>query len=574
MNQLPPFPLTWAPGLAEVLAVFSVMQRQPLLTAPRLLLRHRLVPRLVGLVLGVGVISPAPSLMAAAAGPPPPPRLVTTAKVSAALPRLDAFATQILRQTGVPGMAIAVVHDDRVVFLKGYGLQEVGKAGAVDPDTVFQLASLSKPIASTVVAALVGDGRVRWDDPVIGDLPGFRLGPAAIAEEVSLRDLLSHRSGLPDHAGDLLEDIGFDRATIFQRLGVLSLGNRFRAVFNYTNFGFTAGAIAAANASGQGWEELSRERLYRPLGMGRTSSSYADLIDVSNRAVLHVLETPKGVASRRWVARYQRDPDAQSPAGGVSSTARDLSQWLRLQLAGGRLGAAAGGRQIVAPAALADTHRPLIASAPSRDPAVYRTGFYGLGWNVNSTDQGAVQLSHSGGFELGAATAVYLLPGESLGIVVLTNGQPIGVPETVALSFLDLARFGRVELDYLKPMGGIFAQIARQEYPRVPQPANPGPARPLAAYSGTYSNAFVGVIAVKPQGSGLVLELGPQRRAYPLTHVSGDTFRYQPSGENAAGPSAVAFSVGGDGPASRVQIDNLNLDGQGVFQRQNPPVAP
>jgi hypothetical protein len=258
----------------------------------------------------------------------------------------------------------------------------------------------------------------------------------------------------------------------------------------------------------------------------------------------------------------------------VSSTARDLSQWLRLQLAGGRLGAAAGGRQIVAPAALADTHRPLIASAPSRDPSVYRTGFYGLGWNVSSTDQGAVQLSHSGGFELGAATAVYLLPGESLGIVVLTNGQPIGVPETVALSFLDLARFGKVEVDYLKPLGGIFAQIASQEYPRVPQPANPGPARPLAAYSGTYSNAFVGVIAVKPQGSGLVLELGPQRRAYPLTHVSGDTFRYQPSGENAAGPSAVAFSVGGNGPASRIQIDNLNLDGQGVFQRQNPPVAP
>ncbi|CAK6696099.1 serine hydrolase [Synechococcus sp. BA-124 BA4] len=509
------------------------------------------------------------------AGPPPPPRLVTTAKISAALPKLDALATRILQRTGVPGMAIAVVHDDRVVFLRGYGQREVGMAGAVDPDTIFQLASLSKPIASTVVAALVGDGRVRWDDPVIGDLPGFRLGPTTIAEEVTLRDLLSHRSGLPDHAGDLLEDIGFDRDTIFQRLGVLPLGNRFRAVFNYTNFGFTAGAIATANASGQGWEELSKERLYRPLGMGRTSSSHADFVAASNRAALHVREAATGADSRRWVARHQRNADAQSPAGGVSSTARDLSQWLRLQLAGGRLGAAAGGHQIVSPVALSDTHRPLITSAPSPNPAVYRTGFYGLGWNVSSTDQGAVQLSHSGGFELGASTAVYLLPGESLGLVVLTNGQPIGVPETVALSFLDLARFGKVELDYLKPLGALFAGIARQDYPRVPQqPTDPAPARPLATYSGRYSNGFVGEIAVKPQGSGLVLELGPQRRAYPLTHISGDTFRYQPSGENASGPSAVAFSVGGDGPASRVQIDNFNVDGQGVFQRQSPAASP
>lgn len=531
------------------------------------------LPRLllIGMVLGAGapMISPTEAALGAdsPSGPPPPPQLVTTAKVTAALPKLEAFATQILEQTGVPGMAIAVVHDDRVVFLKGYGQREMGKAGAVDPDTVFQLASLSKPIASTVVAALVGDGRVRWDDPVIGDLPGFRIGPAAIAKEVTLRDLLSHRSGLPDHAGDLLEDIGFDRATIFERLGVLPLGNRFRAVFNYTNAGFTAGAVAAANASGQGWEELSRDRLYRPLGMSRTSSSHADLIAASNRAALHVMDASEDGA-RRWVARHQRNADVQSPAGGVSSTARDLSQWLRLQLAGGRLGPKATGRRIVDQDALAETHRPLIASGPSRDPAVYRTGFYGLGWNVGSTDQGAVLLSHSGAFEMGAATAVYLLPGESLGIVVLTNGQPIGVPETVALSFLDLARFGTIQFDYLKPLGATFAQIAQQPYPLVPTLSDPAPARPLAIYTGTYSNDFVGEIAVTPQENGLVLELGPQGRPYPLTHVSGDTFSYQPSGENAVGPSAVSFSVAGDAPARRVQIDNLNLDGEGVFQRR------
>ncbi len=493
----------------------------------------------------------------AGAGPPPPPRLVSAATVAAALPRLDSFASAILRRTGVPGMAIAVVHDDRVVMLRGYGLREVGKPGVVDPDTVFQLASLSKPIASTVVAALVGDGRLGWDDPVTRTLPEFRIGPPAIARDVTLRDLLAHRSGLPDHAGDHLEDIGFDRATILRRLGLLPLENRFRSVFAYTNFGFTAGAVAAAHATGRGWADLSAERLYRPLGMTRTSSRFADLIAAGNRALLHV---PDG---DRWVARYQRDPDAQSPAGGVNSTARDLSRWLRLQLASGRL----DGRQVVDRAALDETHRPVIASLPSPDPSVFRTGFYGLGWNVGVTDQGAVQLSHSGGFDLGAATAVYMLPGESLGIVVLTNGQPMGVPETVALSFLDLARFGRVRMDYLPPLRRLFVTMDRQPYPVVSAPARPRPARPLSAYAGRFRNAYVGPISVRSQGDGLVLQLGPRQDLYPLTHVSADTFRFQPSGENAYGPSAVVFGIGADGRASRVRLDNLNLYGQGVFVR-------
>jgi CubicO group peptidase (beta-lactamase class C family) len=238
-----------------------------------------------------------------------------------------------------------------------------------------------------------------------------------------------------------------------------------------------------------------------------------------------------------------------------------------LQLGGGRLGPSSGGRQVVPRSALGDTHRPVIASAPSRDPSLYRTGFYGLGWNVSSTDQGAVQLSHSGGFDLGAATAVYLLPGESLGIVVLTNGKPIGVPETVALSFLDLARFGRVQMDYLRPLAQQFARIDGQDYPVVITPGNPTAARPLTTYTGTYSNPYVGALTVLQQGNGLVLHLGPRHTGFALTHVSGDTFRYQPSGENAGGPSAVVFTVGSDDPASEVRLDNLNGYGQGVFRR-------
>ena len=419
---------------------------------------------------------------------------MTEGRLAAALPRLNALAAEMQRRTGVPGLAIVVVHADRVAFLRGYGVRRVGEPVAVDADTVFQLASLSKPIASTVVAGLEGDGRVGWDDPVLRTLPAARIGPPAIAADVTIRDLLAHRSGLPDHAD-----------------------------YAYTNFGFTAGAVAAAN-----------------------------------RASLHVSE------GGRWVPYYQRDADAQAPAGGVSSSVRDLGQWLRLQLAGGRL----DGRVLVDAAALAETHRPQSISQPPRDPATDRAGFYGLGWNVSYTDRGTVQLSHSGAFDLGAATAVHLLPAKSSGIAVLSNGRPPGVPEALSLSFLDLATSGAVQRDYLAALRPLFQAMGQQTYPTVVIPARPLPARPAGAYTGTYANAYVGPVAVERTPEGLVLQLGPRLNSFPLTPVSGDVFRYQPAGENADGPSAVTFTVGADGRATAVRIDNLNLEGQGTLQRR------
>ena len=494
----------------------------------------------------------------AADGPKPPPLQVTPARLQSALAQLDGLAEDLLRRTGVPGLSVVVVHNDRVVYLRGFGVLEAGQPAPVDGDTVFQLASLSKPIASTVVAALVGDGRVGWDDPVLRTLPEARIGPAAIAGSVTLRDLLSHRSGLPDHAGDHLEDIGFDRDTILRRLRLIPIGNRFRAVYNYTNFGFTAGAVAAARTTDQDWEALSAQRLYRPLGMTRTTSRFSELMATANRARPHVRE------DGRWVARYQRDPQAQAPAGGVSASARDLGQWLRLQLAGGRI----DGRQLVAAEALGETHRPQMISTPPKHPSQDHAGLYGLGWGVGYTDRGEVQLSHSGAFNLGASTAVYLLPEEKLGIVALTNAQPVGLPESLALSVLDLASRGAIRQDYFPALNKVFQAVTSQDYPRVVTPAAPTPALPPQAYAGRYRNGYVGPITVRQQGQGLELELGPAPLRFPLSHVSGHTFRYQPVGENAYGPSAVVFTVGSGGRATAVRLDNLNLDGMGTFQRE------
>jgi CubicO group peptidase (beta-lactamase class C family) len=492
--------------------------------------------------------------LAAHAGPAP---VATPEKVKAALPELEKFADQTLRKTGVPGMAIAVVFRDEVVYLKGFGVRQAGKEAPVDADTVFQIASVSKPIATTVLAALVGEGVIHWDDRVIDHDDGFRLCDPWVTREVTFRDLLCHRSGLPAHAGDLLEDLGYERAEVLRRLRYLKPASSFRSRHAYTNFAFTEAGVAGARAAGKAWEELSADKLYRPLGMKSTSSRFADYAAAKNRAVLHVRVEGK------WAAKYVRDPDAQSPAGGVSSTARDLAQWVRLQLAAGKY----EGKQLISADALGETHRPQIVSRPPENPATDRAGYYGLGWNVNYEDEGRVRLGHSGGFELGAATVVSLLPSERLGVIVLTNAAPIGVAEGTSASCFDLVLNGKVEKDWVK----VFAELltaptdATKDYSKPP--TKKSPPLPPEAYVGSYRNDYFGEVEVVENEGALQLRMGPKRAAFPLRHWDRDVFTYEPAGEMASGLSGVVFRIGPDRRATAVAVENLAVEDPGTFTR-------
>jgi CubicO group peptidase (beta-lactamase class C family) len=489
---------------------------------------------------------------------------VTREQVEAALPKVEQYVKEAMQRTGVPGIAVTVVFQDEGLYLKGFGVRKVGENQPVDPDTVFQIASLSKPIASTVVAGVVGDKVVSWDDPIIKHDPSFQMDNPYVTQEVTLRDMFSHRSGLPDHAGDLLEDLSFDRATILDRLRYLPTDNNFRAAWYYTNFGLTEAAIATAKATGKTWEDLSSQRLYQRLGMQHTSSRFADYEAASNRALLHVEE------NGHWVAKYTREPDAQAPAGGVSSTVRDLAQWLRLQLGNGKY----AGQQVIDADALAETHRPQAfrVPPPPANPATDRAGLYGLGWNVDYHQQEGIELSHSGAFNLGAATTARLLPSEQLGIIALTNGHPIGVPEAITRAFFDFVLHGQLQQDWIKLFGEFFAIINTPPYGTkidyTKPPAHPTPALPFDAYVGSYYNDFVGEIGVAPKNGGLVLELGPKKEAFPMGHYNGNIFYYQPKGENAYGLSGVTFTIGGGEKATSVVIENLNVESPGTFIRK------
>ena len=327
-----------------------------------------------------------------------------------------------MTRTALPGLAVGVVYKDRIIYAKGFGVREVGKPGAIDPDTVFQLASVSKPIASTIVAKLVGDGVVKWDDPAGKHNPAFALSDPYVTDHATIADLLSHRSGLQTGSGDLLEDLGFDRDYILSHIDQQPLDS-FRSTYHYSNFGYTAGAIAAALAAGKAWEDLADDVLFEPAGMATASYRHTDYLAKEDRAHIHQ-RLPDG----SWAALYDRDPDAQAPAGGASASLNDTLRFLRLQLGNGTL----DGKKIVDADALAPSRVPQMISGPPRSPAS-RASFYGFGWNVSYDDEGRARIDHSGAFELGAATNITFMPGEDLGIVVLTNGEPIGVAEAVGV---------------------------------------------------------------------------------------------------------------------------------------------
>ncbi|MFJ3904359.1 serine hydrolase [Streptomyces sp. NPDC090025] len=508
-------------------------------------------------LLGVTAAAPGPAPGPTPGPTPPPaqpPAQLDDAQVQRAVDQLDGVVEAAMKRTGVPGVSVAVVHDGKVVKLQGYGVRKVGENATVDPDTVFQLASVSKPVASTVVAGAVGvDG---WTKPIAPNLPDFRLKDPWVTSHMTAADLFSHRSGLPDHAGDLLEDLGYDQAYILSHLRYEPL-TPFRASYAYTNFGLTAAAEAVAKEKGVSWDKLSADTLYKPAGMNHTSSRFQDFVNASDRAWGHV-KTADGT----WKAQYVRDPDAQTPAGGVSSSARDMANFVKLQLGDGKL----DGKQVIDAEALQRTHWPEAISNPPHAPAA-RTGFYGLGWNVSYDDAGRLKLSHTGGFALGAHTNVTMLPGEQLGIVVLTNGSPVGVADAVALDFFDIAEQGKVSRDWIPLVNQLYeaqTDALRSKTDFAHPPAGAAPAKAADTYAGTYRNDYYGPAEVLSAADGtLTLQLGPKHQSYRLTHYDGDTFSFETANENAIGPTGVTFTPDG----KSFTVEYLNAEGLGTFTR-------
>lgn len=476
--------------------------------------------------------------------------------VAAAVAWLPSYVEQAMEATGVPGVAVAVVHHDRIVLAQGFGVRDTSEQGAVTADTVFQLASLSKPLGATAVAAAIGRGVVRWDTPAAALVPGFSLADPWVTEHVTIGDLYAHRSGLPGGFGNDLETFGYGRQHILERAGLEPLAP-FRDTYAYSNFGLTAGAVAAANAAGQSWSDFTESRLFRPLGMTRSTFSHDELGRWSNVASLH--QQVRG----RWVPGPPRDAEAQAPAGGASSTARDLGRWMRMVLGNGTF----AGRRVVAQAPLEQMVSLQIRT--STEPAARIEG-YGFGIRTEAFANDPVTFAHSGEFTNGASTQVTLVPELDLGIVTLTNGWPTGVPQAVNAAFIEQVRLGEQTADWLTLYRGAFAPLTTPSDTLAgePRPMRPAPARALDTYAGTYAGDYVGTATVRVEGGRLVLAVGPEGRTrFPLRHWDADTFTYNRPDLPRGFLRGVRFDVDASGTATSVTLDDVNSN-LGVLVRQ------
>lgn len=477
-------------------------------------------------------------------------------QVDVAVRQLDDMVAEMMDSTGIPGAAVAVVYRGRPVYAKGFGVADVGSKAAVNADTAFQVASVSKPVSASVVASVVGDGGVAWDDPVVKHLPEFELSDPWVTKHATIGDMFAMRSGLPDSSGDDLEYIGYDRMQIIKRFRYLPL-SPFRAQSQYANFSLTAGAESVARAQGVEWERLAADRIFRPLGMSRTTDLFSEFMAQDNKATLHVK------SGDAWVANGNREEQAQAPAGQVSTTANDFAKWMIMMLSEGSF----EGKQVVQAEPLAEAMVPRILNAEPKS-AADRPTFYGYGIGMGTDDTGRVRQGFSGAFSQGAAAHFTLVPSEELGIAVFTNASPIGAAEGLAWDFIDLAETGQNPIVWPKVWGEKFAAALGAEGGAFAEEAGPETGKaalPLSAYVGEYANDYYGPARITESGDGgLLLTIGPTGQEVDLVPYAGNVFSAQQ--DDGKSVPIARFTITGD-EATSLEFAMLQAPGQAEFRR-------
>lgn len=471
---------------------------------------------------------------------------------------LDAYIASAQRAWPVPGLSVAIVKDGQVVLAKGYGVREAGRSEPVDEHTLYAIASNSKAFTAAALAQLVDEGRLGWNDRVVDHLPWFRLYDPWVTQEVRVRDLLSHRSGLGTYSGDLLwYGTPYSAREVVERARHLPQAFPFRAGYGYSNLMFIAAGEVLREVSGQGWHQAMEARFFTPLGMTRSVTSVKELEGAANVATPH-----KYVGGRTLpIAWYNWD--AMGAAGGIISSVHDMALWMRAQLAGGEW----GGVRLFTPARQQEMWSVVnpLAVTPAYRQRYPSTNFrgYGLGWSL-ADYRGRKVVSHGGGYD-GMYSQVALVPDEGLGVVVLTNAMT-DIAGTLVYRVLD-AYLGGEPRDWAgealpRWRESRVAFEARQEAFEKGRVPGTRPSLPLERYAGTYGGAMYGDASVAVEDGGLVLRLVPNPDLVAdLEHLHYDTFLIRWRTELAwFGTGAATFVLDASGLAAELKLDVPNDD--------------
>jgi CubicO group peptidase (beta-lactamase class C family) len=458
----------------------------------------------------------APACARAAEAPAPAPMPITARQI-------DATVAAAMRAFQVPGVAVGIVKDGRLVFEKGYGVRALGKPGGIDQHTLFQIGSNTKAFTAAALAMLVDEGKLRWDDKVIDHLPDFRLYDAYVTREFTIRDLLTHRSGLGLGAGDLMFFPATDmsREEMIRGLRHLRPVTGFRSTYAYDNLMYMVAGQVVARVAGLSWEDFVATRMFAPLGIAGCAPGLGRVAAASVSVAPHVVVdgavTPVAAVNM----------DAVGPAGSINCNIAGMARWLAAQLAAGKT---ASGAQLFSAERSAEMWSVTTPTPPSPVlAAMYGSHFsgYGLGWELSDT-RGYLRVHHTGGV-LGTVTWVSMIPELKLGVLVLTNQENVGAIEAIGGQILD-AYVGAPQRDWVAVASRAMAQRAatgddaEAAVARVLAAAG-APPLPLDAYAGTYTDAWRGDAWVRREGEQLVLRFSRTASLEGvLRHYSGNVF--------------------------------------------------
>lgn len=488
------------------------------------------------------LISPAFPALAQTVATAPAPATLSSPSTSAALEGLDAYIETARQTWQVPGAAVVIVKDDKIVYAKGFGVREDGKPGKVDPDTVFAIGSATKAFTAAALGMLVDEKKIAWDGAVHDYLPSFEMDDPYVTRHATVRDLLSHRTGVVTN-GNLWYGSGFDRKEIIRRMRFQTESIGFRNQFQYQNEMFIVAGEVVSSVAGTSYDSFIASRIFAPLGMRRSSTSVNALKGLANVATPHSLIDGKAVPIEYRVI------DNVGGAGVINSSARDMAQWLRLQLGGGTF----QGKQLIAPTTLAEMHTGQIV--PRGGPGTtFKFSEYGLGWGVQEY-RGQKIVAHSGAID-GMQSMIAMIPEKKLGLVVLTNGLRTVLGTAVELRVLD-AFLGGPVTDHsavLKKASDDAARAAREKTPPPSATVAP-PTLPLDRYAGTYSNVMLGDVVIT-LADGKLLLARPAVSAV-LDHEDKDKFmaRWKSPGQVVIfGPTPVGFTFGAAGQITTLEL--------------------
>lgn len=489
--------------------------------------------------------------------------LLSLAGTAAALPPgFDARVTAAMQSRDVPGMAIAVVKDGEVVMAKGYGVRRLGGSEPVDADTIFPTGSTGKAVTAAALAILVDDGKLGWDDKVIDHLPDFRMYDAWVTREMTVRDLLVHRSGLGLGAGDLLfiPRTSRSRTDIVRALRSIKPATSFRSAYAYDNILYIVAGQLVTEVSGQPWETFVRERIFKPLGMTTATSDEADRFATANRAQPHARLDPRlrGLGEQQLLPEREGLGQVGAPAGGLSWSANDFARWMQAQLA---LGVATGGQRLWSEANARAMWSPQIPLpiAPYPAPITDITpqfSNYALGWNVQ--DYRGVKVVQHGGAVFGVLAFVVLVPERNLGISLQINAEDVDVMRGLGYELLD-HHLGFEPRDWV----GAFTTWNRNRLDeglkalRAASSAKAQSSRPslsAAGYAGAYADPWYGPIAITERDGKLRIDFRQTpNMAGTLTHWQYDTFRADWD-DASLEPAYVSFALDAEGKVDRITM--------------------